>query len=398
MVADWVVVELEPAGAARSGLPARLAVPREVAERSDPIERVRAAEWARAFVTGHADHELAPMLLAMATAEPYRRLGERLIREERFEEAVPALARAIELTPFDAASRFNLAVALRRADEPEQALTALDEAEWAYSSESAYHVLRGRIWEALDEQTRAVLAYERALELAPGDGFVLERLEHLGALMRIEGPDGEVFWLTPGDFERVMRHELASASNDPDQLVALGDRLLGGGHVALAASAAELALAGERRPSGRLGAGRTHPSRPRPRAAGARGPGPRGRARSLQRRSRARARAARGRPRGRPAARARGGAATPRLRRPRGSCSATTWPPPRSRTRHSAPMRTLSIWTRRCRAPSMRAKPCACSADHRRRYAPAYVTRSGRSRSSRRRERRMTSLRILAGR
>ena len=89
-----------------------------------------------------------------------------------------------------------------------------------------------------------VLAYERALELAPGDGFVLERLEHLGALLRIEGPDGEVFWLTPGDFERVMRHELASASNDPDQLVLLGDRLLGGGHVALAASAAELALAG----------------------------------------------------------------------------------------------------------------------------------------------------------
>jgi hypothetical protein len=76
MVADWVVVELEPAGAARSGLPARLAVPREVAERSDPIERVRAAEWAKIFVAGHADHELAPMLLAMATAVPYRRLGE----------------------------------------------------------------------------------------------------------------------------------------------------------------------------------------------------------------------------------------------------------------------------------------------------------------------------------
>src|SRR3954462_13018500 len=54
MVADWVVVELEPAGAARSGLPARLAVPREVAERGDPIERGRMAEWARAFVAGHA--------------------------------------------------------------------------------------------------------------------------------------------------------------------------------------------------------------------------------------------------------------------------------------------------------------------------------------------------------
>jgi tetratricopeptide (TPR) repeat protein len=244
MVADWVVVELEPAGAARSGLPPRLAVPREVAERSDPIERVRAAEWAKVFVAGHSDHELAPTLLAMSTAEPYRRLGERLIREERFDEAAPALARAIELTPFDAASRFNLAVALRRADEPELALSALEEAEWAYGGESAYHVLLGRVWEALDERMRAVLAYERALELAPGDGFVLERLEHLGALMRIQGPDGEVFWLTPGDFERVMRHEIASAGNDADQLVLLGDRLLGGGHVALAASAAELALAG----------------------------------------------------------------------------------------------------------------------------------------------------------
>src|SRR5258706_13067483 len=176
MVADWVVVELEPAGAARSGLPARLAVPREVAERGDPIERVRAAEWAGAFVAGHADHELAATLLAMTTAEPYRRLGERLMREERFEEAVPALARAIELTPFDAASRFNLAVALRRADEPELALQALEEAEWAYSAESASHVLQGRVWEALDESARAVLAYERALELPPGDGFGLERL------------------------------------------------------------------------------------------------------------------------------------------------------------------------------------------------------------------------------
>ena len=57
-----------------------------------------------------------PCCVALATAEPYRRLGERLLREERFEEAVPALARAIELTPFDAASRFNLAVALRRAE------------------------------------------------------------------------------------------------------------------------------------------------------------------------------------------------------------------------------------------------------------------------------------------
>ena len=302
MVADWVVVELEPAGAARSGLPARLAVPREVAERGDPIERVRVAEWAKAFVAGHADHELAPMLLAIVTAEPYRRLGERLIREERFEEAVPALARAIELTPFDAASRFNLAVALRRADEPELALTALDEAEWAYGGESAYHVLRGRIWEALDEQMRAVLAYERALELAPGDGFVLERLEPLGALMNIEGPDGEIFWLTPGDFERVMRHELASASNDPDQLVA-ARRPAARRRTRRARRLRGRARARRQRGlAGRMGARRADPAGARPRSAGARRPRARRRARPVQHRRRARARAARGRSRRRPAA------------------------------------------------------------------------------------------------
>ena len=298
-------------------------------------------------MAGHADHELAPTLLAMTTAEPYRRLGERLLREERFEEAVPALARAIELTPFDAASRFNLAVALRRADEPELALTALDEAEWAYSGESAYHVLRGRIWEALDERRARVLAYERALELAPGDGFVLERLEHLGALLRIEGPDGEVFWLTPGDFERVMRHELASASNDPDQLV----------RSATACWAAATSRSPPRRPSSRWPAARTcrAPGRspgsraPRSAASCRRARRWAARPRSIPPTSPSRARSCSARTTRRATCRAR----TPRCSAvpappPPGSCSATTWRPPRSRTRRSAPMRTRSTWIRRC--------------------------------------------------
>ena len=396
MVADWVVVELEPAGAARSGLPARLAVPREVAERGDPIERVRVAEWARAFVAGHADHELAPVLLALvggrALPPPGRAPAARgALRGgragARARDRADAVRRGVALQPR------RRPAALRRAGA---ALAALDEAEWAYGGESAYHVLRGQIWEALDEQMRAVLAYERALELAPGDGFVLERLEALGALMRIEGPDGEVFWLTPGDFERVMRHELASASNDPDQLVALGDRLLGGGHVALAAS----------RPSSRSPAAGT------PRRLGARGADAAALGRDLQARD-ALARAAALDPSNVAVARAlvqreddpegelpRAHAEVqrrPTLRLP-GSCSATSWPPRRSRARRSAPMRTLSTSIRRCRARITRAKRCACSADHRRRYAPAYVTPCGRSRSSRRRERRVTSLRPLVGR
>ena len=212
---------------------------------------------------------------------------------------------------------------------------------------------------------------------------------HLGALMRIEGPDGEVFWLTPGDFERVMRHELASASNDPDQLVALGDRLLGGGHVALAASAAELALAGGEDSARRLGARRAHPRR-RSAATCRRARHSGGRPRSIRRTSPSRARSCSARTIPRATCRAR----TPRCsagptRPRRGSCSATSWPRPRSRARRSAPTRTRSISIRRCRAPSTRAKRCACSADHRRRYASDHLTPRGPSRSSRRRERRV---------
>ena len=61
MVADWVVVELEPAGAARSGLPARLAVPRSlrftVPERVDNL--VITCECA------HAENPSPPYSLGM---------------------------------------------------------------------------------------------------------------------------------------------------------------------------------------------------------------------------------------------------------------------------------------------------------------------------------------------
>ena len=215
-----------------------------------------------------------------------------------------------------------------------------------------------------------MLAYERALELAPGDGFVLERLEHLGALLRIEGPDGEVFWLTPGDFERVMRHELASASNDPDQLVLLGDRLLGGGHVALAASAAELALAGSEDLPGawalagltRAALGRELQAREALGRAAALDPSNVAVARALVQRE--------DDPEGDlPRAHA-------EVQRRPGSAAA--WIvlgrlPGRRRSAERGARRLRARARPRsgaARAPSMRARPCACSADHLRRYAP----------------------------
>jgi tetratricopeptide (TPR) repeat protein len=98
------------------------------------------------------------------------------------------------------------------------------------------------VLESLDEPDRAVVAYERALELAPGDGFLLDRLEALGALRKLTSPDGHAYWLTPADFDRVVRAELASLyEQGPGQLIARGIALAADGHLELASVAGQLA-------------------------------------------------------------------------------------------------------------------------------------------------------------
>ncbi|MDX6580417.1 MAG: hypothetical protein QOJ47_1966, partial [Gaiellales bacterium] len=168
--------------------------------------------------------------------------AQRLVAAGRPADAAVALARAIELAPYDAASRVNRANALQRAGDPEGALAELDDAEWAYSNEPSFHGAVGSVLESLDEPDRAIVAYERALELAPGDGFLLDRLEDLGALKKLTGPDGFPYWLTPADFDRVVRAELAALfEQGPSQLVARGIALAADGHLELARLAGLLA-------------------------------------------------------------------------------------------------------------------------------------------------------------
>jgi tetratricopeptide (TPR) repeat protein len=239
---DWVLLELEPAKAARAGLPDRIVAPRAEAEAGIDVERPLAARWGAAFAAARPEHRLASGLAALAAAEPYRLLAQRLVGAGRPADAAVALARAIELAPYDAASRVNRANALQRAGDAEAALQELDEAEWAYSNDATFHGARGSVLESLDEPDRAVVAYERALELAPGDGFLLDRLEGLGALKKLTGPDGFAYWLTPADFDRVVRAELAALfEQGAPQLVARGIALAADGHLELARLAGLLA-------------------------------------------------------------------------------------------------------------------------------------------------------------
>jgi tetratricopeptide (TPR) repeat protein len=239
---SWRIVELEPAAAGRSGLPERLAVPEDVAQAALPLEREEAARWAPGFAAEHPDHPLATTMARLATAEPYRRLGVQLAEQGRLAEAARALDRAAQLAPFDAGTRVARARVLERDGNLEGALDDLDAAAWAYETDPRFALERAQLLEALKEHDRAVAEYERALAHAPGLGEAIDRLEALGALVRLDVPGGEPVYLSPPDFERVIRVDLAENADDAAALALRGAALAADGHLDLARAAAELAL------------------------------------------------------------------------------------------------------------------------------------------------------------
>ena len=192
-------------------------------------------------VRGRApEHRLAPGLAALAAAEPYRLLAQRLVAEGRPAEAAIALARAIELAPFDAASRVNRANALRARGRPRGALAELEEAEWAYSNDPAFHRARGRVLESLEEPDRAIVAYERALaRRATASCSTGSRA--LGALRRLSAPMAPRL-ADPGRFRsRRARRAGGALRAGRAQLVARGVALAADGHLELARLAGLLA-------------------------------------------------------------------------------------------------------------------------------------------------------------
>jgi tetratricopeptide (TPR) repeat protein len=131
---------------------------------------------------------------------------------------------------------------LERDGDLEGALKDLEAAAWAYETDPAFALERAEILEALGEHDRAVAEYERALAQAPGLGAAIDRLEALGALVRLDVPGGEPVYLSPSDFERVIRVDLAENAGDAAALALRGAALAADGHLDLARAAAELAL------------------------------------------------------------------------------------------------------------------------------------------------------------
>jgi tetratricopeptide (TPR) repeat protein len=144
----------------------------------------------------------------------------------RIAEAIPKLVEILEIDPECPLTAFQLAYCFRVTGELEksesfyrQALRMAPEAGWIYSN-------LGRTYQAMGNKPRSIEAFWKALELLPGDQFVLEQLVELSELFIVPKPDStESLFVKRVDYERKMK-EAVEKENETQNLMGLGWKLL----------------------------------------------------------------------------------------------------------------------------------------------------------------------------
>ena len=160
-----------------------------------------------------------PKLMAVS---PYFESG-------RIAEAIPKLVEILEIDPECPLTCFQLGYCFRATGELEksesfyrQALRMAPDAGWIYSN-------LGRTYQAMGDKTKAVEAFWKALELLPGDHFVLEQLVGLGELYVLQQGEGgkEVssLFVRKAHYEKKMG-EILEKEKEPGKLMGLGWKLL----------------------------------------------------------------------------------------------------------------------------------------------------------------------------
>ena len=241
---DWQVVELDPLQASTGSLPARIVVPQGARELEEgALTRTQAATWAEQFSGEHPDAPLTAELQPLVRKEPLWQQASGPLEQEDFATALPLLEQIVAIDPSDAAARFNRASAYRNLGRPEQALDEFGRIEQAFAQEGVYHANVGRTLEELGREDDAAQAYERSLELLPGDAFVLDRLAALGRLVLVQGAEGEPLYVPAAEFEEAVRSDLAQHAEDGPYLRNAAAALLDQGRDDVARNAAQLALA-----------------------------------------------------------------------------------------------------------------------------------------------------------
>mgnify|MGYP006275423253 CR=1 FL=1 len=237
---NWILLDLDPLAAARTGLPEQVAVPVDVdASAATPADLVA---YAARFADEEPDHPLAAEHRRIAAKQRPSLLAQQALAEHRWDDALAYCDAVLAIDPQDAPTRLNRAAALRESGDPQAALTELDLVARVFADVPLFHRNRARVLEDLGDDERAIAAYREALDLTPGDPAVVDRLRSLGALTTVSGPDG------PIEVDRealadLVRRDLALHDDDHDHLSSAARSLLAEGQPDLAATAAVLALA-----------------------------------------------------------------------------------------------------------------------------------------------------------
>ncbi len=242
-MATWEIIELDRRAAPKGSLPLAIAAPTGALEAAGgQLTRARAAAWAREFLAEQPGADIAPALRQLVAKDAVWQAAEPSLAAEDWAAALPLLERIVEIDPTDLAALFNLASAHRGLGDAGKALAELQAIEDGFSDEGLYHANVARTLEELGRRDDAVAAYERALELMPGDAFLIDRLVALGRLVRAFDEGGQAMFVDAGAFGDSVREDLAQHLDDADYLVSVAQALVEGGHDDLARNAAELAL------------------------------------------------------------------------------------------------------------------------------------------------------------
>jgi tetratricopeptide (TPR) repeat protein len=151
-----------------------------------------------------------------------------LLESGRVVEAIPILVGVLDLDPDCPLTCFQLGFCFRATGEYEKsesfykkAMMLAPEAGWIHSNLGRTYVLWGH-----EEQAKEV--FWQALQLLPGDSFVLEQLEALGELVRLsDEPEhpGTARFVKRADFEKKVALEIRQRK-DPREILNLGFSLL----------------------------------------------------------------------------------------------------------------------------------------------------------------------------
>jgi len=218
---------------------AKPAAPAAAAGRSPEADRARlqaihAATQARDFPRAAAMAEEAfkdglhhPMVLNLAALKAEQ--------ENRFEDALAVLGRAIEIAPQDLGARNALGLVLTRLERYPEALAAFEDVIALQPGFAGAHCARGATLEAMGRLKEAEAAYDHALELEPEN---LGATQGLANLLSRRGAHAEARPLA----EAVLEAE----PNFPDAVMVLAAADAAEGHGERAKGRLELLAADER--------------------------------------------------------------------------------------------------------------------------------------------------------